>query len=212
MANLCKNSVLPATNVAKTSSNEIDMSSFMTCAHALAKTYEGHYWVRMSLAMKQLWALEKAKVPLYSYQIIKDENANPIGDLLIKREHSKSTYQNLGDVPLCISYPEFRSAETPVTAYQCFRDLSRLKHRLNRCRTEADNIIQQAMAYPNFMAVHEDCMRKQHLIETETLRRIELANSYIVPERIDKYEYIKKLATLALSNFQIDLLELPLNS
>lgn len=83
------------TNVVKkriTRNIAVTKSEFMSSAHALAKTYEGHYWCRMSLAMKELYA---ALRPAISYRFKVDQYT---GDVYNEVLVVDNVYRNIGTV------------------------------------------------------------------------------------------------------------------
>lgn len=145
MTNIVKTLVLP--NAPKqTVSRIVDKSRFMKRAHALARTYTGHYHARMSLAMRNLYASIGGPKLVATYKPVFDKHGICHERISIQQE-DKTWLHTVVDHEL--TYLGNKNSETPKR-YNRSRALSNgvmhIEHEYNKCFNELTHVISMALS------------------------------------------------------------------
>ncbi len=147
MTNLVKISQSSKLRTKKQTRNTLNKREFMLRSHALAKTLEGHYQARMSIAMKLVYSFENQQVPDLQYKRHKNAEGIVVCDSIsYVKDGYKCHYKLAEYLPLrteVTGQPRSSTLNIPAIAYANRKEIIKslkLAIKLNR-KADIDDAI-----------------------------------------------------------------------
>lgn len=142
MTNVLKTMTSASVRRARVPYNKLDKSEFMTLAHALAKTYKGHYRACMALAMRDLYQDYRLSEMVAGYAFKTDYKTGEVYDEVLVEYHNGVLKHKPIWAPSYILLHNQMHKQAPKTANYaraCSNGIKYLRLKADRLAIDIDN-------------------------------------------------------------------------